>query len=116
MRRYAVLDLQADHHLNADLKDQGGIERRLKKKNPAHTRPGRQTPADSRGTSFFFLTAGRGFSSVTPLYRARRDTAEANRAVLRRRLSAGGRTQGLRARRRRTRSRTAGKIVPIFFS
>ena len=54
MRRYAVLALHADCRLYAVLKEQGGSERRLKKKNPAHTRPGRQTPADSRGTSFSF--------------------------------------------------------------
>jgi len=39
MRRYAVLDLQADCRLYADLKEQGDIERRLKKKNLTHARP-----------------------------------------------------------------------------
>jgi hypothetical protein len=56
MRRYAVLDLQADHHLNADLKDQGGIERRLKKEKSSPCLAARETPTDSRGI-FFLLTA-----------------------------------------------------------
>jgi len=105
MRRYAVLDLQADHHLNADLKDQGGIERRLKKKNPAHTRPGRQTPADSRGTSFF-LTAGRkglelGYASAPspPQYRRSKPGGPAAETACRRENTRAEGTPGAHRKR-----------------
>ena len=59
MRRYAVLGLQGNCRLHAAVKEQGGIERRLKK-NPAYAWTGQQNASKQQGSFFFLFNCRKG--------------------------------------------------------
>jgi hypothetical protein len=75
MRRYAVLDLQENCRLHAAVKEQGGIERRLKKKKFGPCLDQSAEPPRGIQGGLLFLTTGRGFSFFEPLYQVHQSAA-----------------------------------------